>query len=87
MNKKIKRIEILDEKDFNQLIEKYEFDKFSCSAENHDETNTIMRIAIFSNQELFEDCADLLNCSDFGFSLFGGRRILGSYYVAIEIYN
>ena len=87
MTKKIKRIEILDEKEFNKLIEKYDFDKFSCSAESLDETNVIMRIAIFSNKELFEDCADLLSCSDFDFSLFSGRRKLGRYYVAMEIYK
>ena len=85
MSKKIKRIEILDEKEFNKLIEKYEFDKFSCSAENHDETNIIMRIAIFSNKDLFEDCADLLSCSDFGFSLFGGHKRL-NHYLAIKIF-
>ena len=87
MTKKIKKIKILDKKEFNRFIEKNDFDKFSCSAENHDETNTIMRIAIFSNKDLLEDCANILSCLDLGFSLFGGRKKLGYYYVAIEIYN
>ena len=85
MNNKIRKIEILNDKDFNHLIKNYEFDKFSCSSDKHNEIENILRIVIYSNKELFDELANLLSCSEIDFIVFGGRKRY-RHYVAIEIY-
>ena len=84
MNYTVKKIEILSEPDFNNLIEMHDFEKFSCSCNRQSETDNIVRIAIYSDKNLFDELTEQLNNSDIGFMAFGGIKD-DSYYTAIEI--
>lgn len=84
MNRKIKKIEILTEQDLDKLIKKHDCDKFSCTCNGCDETNTLLRIAIYSNYDMFDELTEQLSNSDMGFMAFGGIKD-NSNYTAIEI--
>lgn len=86
MNRKIKKIEILTEQDLDKLLKKHDCDKFSCTCDGCDETNTILRIAIYSNYDMFNELTEQLNNSDIGFMAFGGAEGKRSY-IAIKVYK
>lgn len=86
MNYTVEKIEILSELDFNNLIEMHDFEKFSCSCNGQDETDNIVRIAIYSNKNLFDELTEQLSNSDYGFRLYGGTKCNKNKFVLLEIF-
>ena len=84
MKHQVKKIEILTEQGFNNLIEKHDFERFSCSCDERTETDNILRIAIYSNKDLFDELTEQPSNSDVGFMAFGGTKE-NLHYVAIEL--
>ena len=86
MDNKIKKIEILSEQDFNNLIDKHDFEKFSCSCNGQAETDNIVCIAIYSDYDMFDELAEQLSNSDYGFRLYGGTKCTKTKFVLLEIF-
>lgn len=85
MKNRVNKIEILNEKDFDRLIEEYDIEKFSCSGDKCSENDNIMRIAIYSNYDMFDELAEQLSNSDSGYRMYGGT-IKKQNYLILEIY-
>ena len=84
MNNKFKKIYVLNEYDFDSFIQKYDFEKFSCSANKHNEADILLRIAVVSDSEMFNEIIELLERLNFNFSAFGGQ-IKRKHYCFIEL--
>ena len=84
MNQKTPKIYILNESDFDEFIQKYDFEKFSCSASKHNEADVLLRIAIVTDSEKFNEIIELLEYLNLDFSVFGGR-IKRKHYCVIEL--
>ena len=54
----IKKIEILNEQDFDRVIDKYDFEKFICTGEKFDESECKFRIAFYSDRDLFDEITE-----------------------------
>lgn len=67
---KIKKIEILNTYAFEKLIEEYEIEKFMCSGDKCNETDNILRIAVYANYDMFDEFAEQLSDSDYGFRIY-----------------
>ncbi len=86
MKNRVNRIEILNEKDFDRLIEEYDIEKFSCSGDKCSENDNIMRIAVYSDYDMFDELAEQLGESEYGFRLYGGK-LKYTTYVVFEIFQ
>ncbi len=82
---RIEKIEILSEQTLDKLIQTYDFEMFSCSGDKQSETDNILRIAIYSNFDMFDELAEQLSNSDYSFRIYGGNK-RNKKYVALEIY-
>ena len=85
MTNRIEKIEILSEQTLDKLIQTYDFERFSCSGDVKSETDNIVRIAIYSDFDMFDELAEQLSNSDYGFRIYGGDKG-NKKYAALEIY-
>ena len=74
MKNRVNSIEILSEQDFDKLIQTHDFEKFVCVFDGRSVADNIMRIAIYSNYDMFDELAEQLSNSDYGFRIYGGDK-------------
>ena len=85
MKNRVNRIEILNEQNFDELIQTHYFEKFVCVCDGRSVADNIMRIAIYSNYDMFDELAEQLSNSDSGYRMYGGT-IKKQNYLILEIY-
>ncbi len=81
----LKKIEILNEQDFDRLIDKYDFEKFICTGEKFDESECKFRIAFYSNRDLFDEITESMNTCGMDYIAFSGN-IGNEKYLLLEVY-
>lgn len=86
MRASVRKIEILNEKDFDRLIEEYDVERFSCSGDKINGTGNILRMAIYANYDMFDELVEQLINSDYGFRIYGGDKNKQLKYVLLEVY-
>lgn len=87
MKNRVNKIEILNERDFDRLIEEHDVERFSCSGDRCNETGNILRIAIYANYNIFDELEKQLNDSEYGFRLYGGVKSKKTKFVLFEIFK
>lgn len=85
MKNRVNSIEILSEQDFDKLIQTHDFEKFVCVCDGRSVADNIMRIAIYSDYDMFDELAEQLSNSDSGYRMYGGTKN-HQKYVVLEIY-
>ena len=82
----IKKIEILNEQDFDRVIDKNDFEKFICTGEKFKESECKFRIAFYSNnRDLFDEITESMIACGADFIAFGGN-IGNEKYLLLEVY-
>ena len=74
MSASVRKIEILNERDFDRLIEECDVERFSCSGDKINGTDNVLRIAIYADYDMFDELAEQLSNSDYGFRIYGGDK-------------
>lgn len=86
MKNRVNKIEILNERDFDRLVEEYDIERFSCSGDRYNGTGNILRMAIYANYDIFDELEKQLSDSEYGFRLYGGAKDKHHKYVLFEIF-
>ena len=86
MLNKVKKIEILSNRDVDKFFDEHDIEKFMCSGDKCNETDNILRIAIYANYNLYEELAEQLGDSDCGFRLYGGAKNNKTKFVLLELF-
>ena len=83
MKCQVKRIEVLDERDFDRLIEDYDIERFMCSIGKCSDSESVLRIVIYANRDMFGELTEQLNDLCASFRAYGGRKEK-MHYTAVE---
>ncbi len=86
MNNKIKKIEILDKRDVDKFFEEHDIERFMCSGDKCNETDNILRIAVYANYDMFYEFAEQLSDSDYGFRIYSMTKNKNNKIVLSELF-